>query len=146
LRVALPALLLNPAAPESSRSAIVSVFFDLPNARGLRSTIALIAAVRSISCAKELAQSRQLQVTPHTPPAAKQSQYNFKHREFLQLHAFNWEPPLPLEPRGKDAAFCRVASESERVMRKRLAGELVGDTGTRLKSIAVVWEGTLVEE
>ena len=51
---------------------------------GFFSSVARIASSRSFACARSLWQSTQLQPLHHLP-AAKQSQYNLRHREFRQL-------------------------------------------------------------
>ena len=58
------------------------------NASGFLSKIADIACCRSISCIIKLAQSKQLHPLQYCS-TRKQSQYNFKHRLFLQLHVTN---------------------------------------------------------
>jgi hypothetical protein len=54
------------------------------NAFGLRSKHNWIASFLSLSLASVLKQSLQLQ-PPQNSPFAKQSQYNFKHCDFVQL-------------------------------------------------------------
>lgn len=56
------------------------------NAVGLRSTIYFITTSLSLLWSSLLWHEQQLQSFPQTTPAAKQSQYNFRHFDFLQLH------------------------------------------------------------
>ena len=56
------------------------------NARGFRSSVARTACLRRISCSMLFSQLTQLQSPLQYSPLPKHSQYNLRHREFLQLH------------------------------------------------------------
>lgn len=90
MSVAFPTAALA-ATPWIIKIVFYFIFIFLPifglNALGFRSNDDLIARLRSASWSKLLWQSLQLQSRQNSP-LAKQSQYSFKHIDFVQLQGF----------------------------------------------------------
>lgn len=63
---------------------------------GFLSRLDLMARLRSASWSRLLWQSLQLQSRQNSP-FAKQSQYNFRHWDFVQLHVFRFPWPFLLQ-------------------------------------------------
>lgn len=73
------------STPPASRGTVLLIFGL--NAEGFLSNVEATAFWTMSSCSLLLQHPTQLHPSQNTP-AAKHSQYNFKHFEFLQLHCF----------------------------------------------------------